>query len=504
MGDATQSAKKSLITQARDAASAIPHLIGKEIWHTKNLEERGLKASVFGLLRIVTITYEGINKNRIPSQAAALSYYTLIALGPLIAIIIMVSGFVVKENQEQVTTDALTKLVYFIAPSAEQASNMELDDFFDDLDSSSTLNTVPGDPEVEKVDPQIVEFIQGVVDNTRSGAVGVIGTLILIVICIQLLSTIEKTFNTIWGVRLSRSLAQQVIFYWTFISLGAVVSFTALTLGVGTTIAKGVEQLPFFGEMFRDWFIALAPVFVFLLIILLLTFFNRFIPNTRVRWVPAALGAVIVAILLGLNKSLSFLYIGFVIRQQSLFGAVGILPILLFGLFVFWVVLLLGGQLTYAIQNVNTLTNQRAWENVSIRTREALSLTALLLISRRFQHCGSPYSADELSGKIRVPGNILNETLTRLCDLGYLIPVEARNASKEDDSRYQPCIPLEAITLAEFKNRLETFGNNDGGELIQSIDPILPYYNQHLLNYEDDTDANIPLSELLKQVEKKQ
>lgn len=502
MGNATQTAKKSLITQARDAISAIPELIGKEIWHTKNLEDRGLKASLFGLLRVFTITYEGINKNRIPSQAAALSYYTLIALGPLIAIIIMVSGFVVKDNQEQVATDALTKLVYFIAPSAEEASEMDLA-FFDEIDSASNLSTGVDQPQAKKVDPELVKFIQDVVKNARSGAVGVIGTLILIVICIQLLSTIEKTFNSIWGVRIARNVAQRVIFYWTFISLGAVVSFTAITLGTASAIAKRFEQVPFFGELFRDGFIALVPLLVFFLVAGLLTLFNRFIPNTRVRWLPAFLGAIIVAILLYLNNSLSFLYIGFVIRQQSLFGAVGILPIMLFGLFVFWVVLLLGGQLTYAIQNVNTLTNQRAWENVSIRTREALSLTALLLISRRFQSCGSPYSAEDLSGKIRVPGNILNETLARLCELGYLIPVEPRTDSKEDDSRYQPCIPLEAITLAEFKNRIETFGNNDGGDLIQSIDPLLPYYNEHLLNYEDDKDANIPLSDLLQNIDSK-
>lgn len=488
---------KGLIAQARDAAAGASNLIGKDIWRAEALQERGWRASLFGLLRVITITAEGVLKNRIPSQAAALSYYTLIALGPLIAIVIMISGFVLRDNQQEVATKALTDLVYFIAPSAEEASQTELVDFFDEIDASSTLAS--GVTATKKVNPELVKFIEDVVENARSGAVGVIGSLILILISIQLLSTIEKTFNSIWGVRMARNVPQRIVFYWTFISLGAVFSFTAVTLGTVSAIAAKFEDIPFIGEMARDSIIALAPLLAFFLIILLLTAFNRFIPNTRVRWLPAALGATIVAILLMLNQQLSFLYIGFVIRQQSLFGTVGILPILLFGLFIFWLVLLIGGQLTYAIQNVNTLTNQRAWENVSLRTREALSLAALLLVARRFQECGKPYSVDEMTAKMRVPGNILNETLSRLCDLGYLNSVQSSEVKKQDSMRYQPAIPLETITLAEFKQRLETFGNNMGGDLLQSVDPIIAYFENNLLDYSKNTPASTPLNELIRQ-----
>lgn len=485
--------------QARSFAAAVPALIGKEIWQTRNLEQKGSKAVFFGLLRIITITVEGIMKNRIPSQAAALSYYTLIALGPLIAIVIMVSGFVVKDNQQEVATKALTDLVYFIAPSAEEAEKSALDDFFADIDANRSLaGSDTGEEAPNQVNPQLVQFIDDVVENARSGAVGVIGTIILIFISIQLLSTIEKTFNTIWGARNARNIAQRVVFYWTFISLGAVLSFTAITLGTVSAITSKFEDIPFIGEMARDGIIALAPLLSFALIILLLTIFNRFIPNTQVRWLPAALGAVIVAILLILNQQLSFLYIGFVIRQQSLFGAVGILPILLFGLFVFWVVLLLGGQLTYAIQNVNSLTNQRAWEHVSLRTRELLSLAAFLQIARRFQSKEKPYSVDELSAKMRVPGNILNETLARLCDMDLLIQVNSGDTRKQLAARYQPALPIESLTLAEFKECFEGYGNNDGGELLHDIDPLLPYFEKELLDFREQDSANKPISELFR------
>ncbi len=175
---------------------------------------------------------------------------------------------------------------------------------------------------------------------------------------------------------------------------------------------------------------------------------------------------------------------------------VSILPIFLFGLWLFWVILLLGGQLSFAIQNVNNLTNQRAWENVSLRTRETLSLVALLMVARRFDKCEKPYSADDLADKIRVPANILNECLSQLVDIGYLSPVENDSDTHAESSRYLPARPLEHITLASFKESLETRGNNEGMGLIKYSDPVLNQYEERLLDYKSNDAGKKSLKEL--------
>ncbi len=183
------------------------------------------------------------------------------------------------------------------------------------------------------------------------------------------------------------------------------------------------------------------------------------------------------------------------IRQKSLFGAVGILPVLLFGLFVFWVFLLLGGQITYAIQNVNRLTHQRAWEGTSRRAQELLAVTTLAIIARRFENCESPFSADELSERIRVPVNTLNHTIRTLVKIGLLVAVEPED--KEDAVRYQPGRPVDSMSPADFKDRLELDGNNEALSLLSEADPLVERYRKILLEVPEGHPAHVSLKDLI-------
>lgn len=491
--DPEQAKPKSWWRRAQNEVNALPELVRNEIWRTGHLEDRSVRAKVFGFLRVFALTWDGIRTNRIPSQAAALSYYTLIALGPLIAIAIMVSGFILPEDGRDRIADTLTDAVYFVAPSAAQASKTEIKLPDDDAEPGT-------EQEPETVDQQIAEneleeVIDTLVENSRSSTVGIVGSLVLILISIQLLSTIEKTYNTIWGVHQGRNVFQQVVFYWTIISLGAVLGVTLATLGYGK-IASSFEDIPL-GNLFRDTLLSLAPVVIFILAVLLLAVFNRFIPNARVHWKPAFLGAFIVTGLLYLNQYLSFFYIGFVIRQKSLFGAVGILPVLLFGLFVFWVFLLLGGQITYAIQNVNRLTHQRAWENTSRRAQELLAVTTLAIVARRFENCEPALSADELSERMRVPVNILNHTIHSLVKIGLLVVVEPTETQESD--RYMPGRPVDYISPADFKDRLELDGNNEALKLLSEADPLVDRYSEILLNVPEGHPSRISFKELIRE-----
>lgn len=574
----------TLLQRLTDLALSVPHFIRDEIWRVRSLEARSWKGRCFGLLRMSALTIEGIRANRLAVQAASLGYYTLIALGPLVAIAIMISSFVIRENSKEKIVDALTELTYFIAPPAEQAALQStfttngnllhginnLPDVDDELAGVTTPATAtlsrpnftagtapssthgsdglshpltpghihtPGHPVTppaanaavagitgapdaiakaavvqaqqkqneeeakEEIQPSshLVNIINELVTNARSGTVGIVGSLTLIVISIGLIGNIEKTFNAIWGVGRGRSLIQQVFIYWTLITLGAVLGAAALTLGLANIAASTFEQLPLGGTFLKDLFLQSSSFLAFLLVVFLLSSFYRFIPNTRVHWQPSLVGGLIVALLLYANQFFSFLYIGFVVRQGSLFGAVGILPVLLFGLFIFWLLILLGGQITYAIQNVNTLTHQRVWDNVSHRTQELLALTTLLLVGRRYESCSRPYSAAELAQRIRVPANVLNSTLNSLCSIGYLCTVTSSVRSGRDEDtqdRYQPGRPLNRITLAEFKQTFEKWGNNDGAVVLRDLDPLLAFYSNNLLKIPADNAANQSLQAL--------
>lgn len=462
------------------------------IWSYSVLGERSLRGRLYALLRIFAIMGQGIQKNKIPSHAAALSYYSLIAMGPLIALAIMISGFVFQqsENKENAATEMLNRIITFIAPPVEELNKIE-------TDQNPATDQDPTTSKAQSLNPQLVEFLDHLVKSTRSGAVGLIGSLVLIFIVIQSFSLIEKAFNVIWGVEKGRNFIERVILYWSMLSLGAVFGFSALTLISAPTIISFFDRVPFGEHLIKlvDW---IAPFISFFIISLLLGIFYRFIPNTSVRWKSALIGAVIVSAVLFANNYLSFLYINKVVRAQSLYGSIGIMPILMFGLYIFWLFVLVGGQMTYSIQNANFLTIQKVWDKVSFRAAEFVSLVALVFICRRFKNCQSPYNIDALKEIVRVPLHVLNQCLERLEKLNWINSIEVDDGEGGKILSYQPARPLESMTLAEFKKSFECYGSNAPVKLVLNLDPILGYYKQ-LFTDEKSSEKNKSFNQLIQE-----
>jgi membrane protein len=311
---------------------------------------------------------------------------------------------------------------------------------------------------------------------------GIVGVLTLIVIVLQLFTSVENAFNEIWGVRQGRTWVMRIVFYWTVLTLGAVLFFALVTsLSAGAYLNFVREHLPFgLGATLVDFLRWLLPSLSALLLMAVLALFYKFIPNTRVLWRSAAAGAVLVGLLVVANNYLAFLYLSKVVQQRSLFGSLGILPILMFGLYIFWFFLLLGGQVSYAIQNVHFRNSQAAWNTLAESMRERLSLTVLLRIGRRFRDCQPPCTASELGAELGVPTQILNECLNRLVTMRLLSPVPPGAHEPANDFRYQPARPLNPTSLADFKRLDDDHGGDPTGPTLTDIDPIVLAYDDEL------------------------
>lgn len=492
----------SRIGKLRDWLRRLPDFIGREIWTGAADGRDPRRARSLAFLRMLIIAWRGIGDNRLFGQAAALSYYSLIGLGPLLAIGIMISSFLLQgEDQDNILVEKLTQALVFVAPPVsewkgageggpgtgpgESPTNGARTAEKDSADSASETR--------DALNPAVVRFIDQIVQSARSGAVGVIGSLALIIIVIQLITSIEKAFNGIWGVRRGRTWAQRIISYWAIASLGAVLSITAVTLLSASTFINRFNQLiP--GLEYEDINIWAGPVISIFLLTLVLAVFNRFFPHTSVHWKASFIGGFVGAILLLGNHSLSFLYVHKVIREQSLYGSVGIIPVLMFGLYLFWLIVLFSCQIAYAVQNAGNLTNRAAWSNVSPRTREALALACLLFVGRRFQACGNPPTTTEIADSLRVPGQLVNNSLTVLSELGWIRALEPDGDDRQAETRFQPAIPLERKTLLDFHESFAGGGNNQGEEILEEVEPLLPAY---LKGFEADQNLRSPIARML-------
>jgi membrane protein len=451
------------------------HRCHEKIWESSHLKDTSLRGRFFAVLRVFSITFTVFNETNAASRAAALSFSSLLGLGPVIALTVLVAGFALgtKEDPDRVA-HTLNRVITFVAPQVNQ---------YESLSNSPPAPAVsaPGAaaPAVA-LNPRLVDLLNAIVAGARSGSAGAFGLFSLILIVLLLFNSIEEAFNGIWGVRTGRSWLMRVAFYWTILTLGAVLFFAALTLlGTGAFINVFMERLPFGAELLRvlSWSL---PMFSFTLLVALLTLFYRVIPNTRVFWSAAAIGAIVVGALLLLNNYLAFLYLRRVYLTKSLYGSLGMLPVLMLGLYIFWLYVLIGGIISYAVQNVHLRNSQAAWIRLSEAMRERLSLLVLLTICRRFQSCLPPVAASQLGTMVRMPTQILNACLNRLVDLHLVTPLPPAPGAPGTELLYQPARPLNRINLLEFKALNENFGEDPVGDTLEQIDPVVQQYKTAL------------------------
>lgn len=449
--------------------------IKKDIWKVSSFQDDSFKGRLAKFTRIIIIIFQGVVSNKIPSHAAALSYYSLMSLGPLIALIIMISGFILQGQSETLATKTLSKVLVFMAPSASEFHKAQIateEDLSKALQEHKRQSAPISEAEFNQ---ELLNLIDRLVKSARSGTVGIVGTLVLVLISIQLIVTIEKTLNGIWGVRQGRTIVQRIFAYWTLISLGAVIGLASMTVFSAATLQSIFGKIPL-GQELLSIAPGLAPLASFMVIVFILAMFYRFIPHTTVMWKSAFLGGFIVACLLSINNYLSFLYVSNALQNKSLYGSIGIIPVLMFGLFVFWVIVLLGGQISYSVQNAKSLIHLKAWSHVSKKTHEILCLTIYLIIARRFEACEKSPSVMELSDATEVPGQVLNGSLSQLSDIHLISAIKVEEEG-ESITRYQPSRPLDKVFLSDFVVRYDCQGSHEEQlAIFNRPDPLVETY----------------------------
>jgi membrane protein len=400
--------------------------------------------------------------NRCPIRAAALSYTTLLALIPLLAVAISVTSSLLKTQGEDEIYAAIDKLVSSIMPPAtaktdSQGTSLNLSPISITLTPTNSVvskaltNSIPitntiagatenpgGETPIISVNAQkeaaksIHEFVQ----NTQSGALGMVGMLLLVFVAIRMLANIEATFNDIWGVTRGRNWLSRIVLYWATITLGPLLLVAAVGLAGSSHLqaAKSfISQSSFIGGL----------IFEFLPLILLWLLFAliyQLVPNTKIHFGAAFIGGMVGGSLWHLNNVFGFLYVSRVVTNSKIYGSLALVPVFMVGLYFSWLILLFGAQVAYAWQNRQSYLQDKLVENVNQRGREFIALRLMTLIGGRFQHGEPAATLQQISVALGIPTKLVQQVVQPL--LAARLVTEVAGA----EPAYLPARPLDAIS----------------------------------------------------------
>ena len=407
-------------------------------------------------------------RNRCPVRAAALSYTSLLALIPLLAVAIGITSSLLKSEGEETIYRAIDKFVADIMPPAGSITNAAFispnpnpnmpaalaptNSETAEVATNSVVETnqvavaAGTEDRVTNAQKEVARSIRDFIQKTRSGTLGVAGTVLLIFVVFALLGRIEETMNDVWGVSRSRNWLTRIEHYWFAIGLVPTLLVAGLILASGPRFAgvrHFVESMPLVSGVVFNFF----P-----LVLLWLAFasFYKIMPNTRVRFNAALVGGIVGGSLWYLNNVFGFLYVSRVVSNSKIYGSLGLVPVFMIGLYFSWLILLFGAQIAYAFQNRSVYLQDKLAENVNQRGREFIALRLMTGIGQRFQRGLPPATIQEISSELGVPSRLAQQILQTL--LAARLVTEVGGA----ESAYVPARPLESINAYQVLHAMRT------------------------------------------------
>jgi membrane protein len=266
-----------------------------------------------------------------------------------------------------------------------------------------------GEPRAEEITQQVVGFV----DNVSGSALASIGIALLLFSALSMAQKVEGSFNFIWRVDRPRSFARRFSEYLSVMLVGPLIMSVAFSFMATLSSTVFVERLRAM-EPFGSWLVELGSLMPYALVIAAFSFLFVFVPNTRVHLKPALVGGIFAGVLWAGSGSLFTSFVASASRTEAIYAGFAIVIVAMLWLYWSWLILLLGAQLSFYLQNPDYLRLGQRAESMSNGLRERLALSAMLLVGRDFETPGHGWRVESLAAHMRVPRHLLEPVITAL------------------------------------------------------------------------------------------
>ena len=198
---------------------------------------------------------------------------------------------------------------------------------------------------------------------------------------------------------------------------------------------------------------------------LIFAFIYIFIPNTRVRIIPALTGGFIAGVLYYVVQVLYIAAQYNVAKYNAIYGSFAALPLFLIWLQISWTFILLGAEIAFACQNVSSYEGTPGDGSVGSRRKLVYAIKLVRTCARAFLNRQPPLTDTELSAQLEIPVRTTRLLLYELCDAGILVKV----APGERGDAFQVALPPEDITPVRIMRALQDPAPDKG---LDTADPV--------------------------------
>jgi len=430
------------------------------------------------LWHIVQMVIIGMRKAQIPRMAAALSYRTIFGLIPVLVVGLV---FLAAFTSPEVLSARINNLLDFAGLKQitvqDHSTDISTIDEMPDSSGAASPAALPAHAAVEedgraasersKEDTlaraqRLDEWIERLVRHVQRlppGTLSIIGLLTLIYGAISMLVEIEKTFNQVYMAPRGRSWVRRVGQYWAVLTLGTIgLVATFTTQQYLMSFVEG-SSFEFLSEGQAVLISATQILIPAVISTLLLVFMYMTVPNTRVQVSPALIGAALAALLWETGKFGFRKFAEHSVGYSTLYGPIALLPLFLLWVYITWIIVLCGLQISYALQTYTTakaqgltrsvletlgLVGDQAEQRRTLVVDPAAALVVMAVAAERFR-AGKTSDHSQINDATGIDERVISEILEHLAGAGLL----HRIGGGADEGGYTLSRPPEAIRAAD-------------------------------------------------------
>ncbi len=348
-----------------------------------------------------------LKRDRAPQMAAALAFRTLFGMVPVFVVATILVRALIGIDEFLLLIDGLLTAAglgeIHVVPPAEVAESMQ----------------------VESVSLRVwIENLVGQAANVNVAAIGWVGMVLVIYAAIGLMVTIETSFSTVYSVSEGRSWSRRIPLYWFILTVSPLI--IGLTSYLSSHLTGWVDLLGDSSGLLLTvqlaWNLLIGWLFLFTV--------YMFVPNANVAAQPAAIGAGVAVILVEIGKRTMGASLSKAFAISQLYGSLGLIPLFMFWVYLMWLVVLFGLELSATLQS---LRRHRLDEIDRIKQTNGIVeptavLTMMELIAERF-HRGQAITPHEISNDMGIPTGVVRRILAGLVDGGVIHQLDGDDRS---------------------------------------------------------------------------
>lgn len=369
------------------------------------------------ILRLLAISMDQFKRNDLSVRSGALTYALLLSMVPMLAMSTAVVKGLGGGNQ-------LREAAYSYIDNLERIDNSQL------TQESGSEQQTPSDNEEESETATLTTHLRSAVtqlfdyvDKTNFATLGTFGVVGIFFSVLLVLGNIETAMNSIWKVGKGRAILRRIADYLTLLillPLSINLAFAASAFLNSSKLSLAVDNyIPF------SWVQALilqaVPMFF-----ITVSFYVMYIffPNTKVKTVPAVIGAAIAALCWILIQDLYIsMQIG-VSKYNAIYGSFATVPLFLVWIYLSWLFILAGAQIAFAIQNEKKITLKDIPSKPSIRLSAAFDVVESVYAA--FDNKKTITKEDLIQTLSMYPPLIIDSVTQELMDDGFLTRVDSK------------------------------------------------------------------------------